>query len=95
MKGTFVSVWDGGTEISTPATVDPQTGEITSESIEATDVEILEREYFESNEFWNQGEEFEVCPVCHEYLTKVVMKEGIGKTLYEERVCMNPDCENQ
>lgn len=95
MKGTFVSVWDGGQEIRTPAVLDTETGEVTAESVEADDVEMLDREYFESSEHENSGEEFEVCPECHEYITKVVMKEGVGKTLYEARVCSNPDCLNQ
>lgn len=95
MKGTFVSVWDGGTEIRTPAELDEQTGEVTTESVEAGNVEILDREYFESSEFFNSGEEFEICPECHTFITKVVMKEGIGKTLYEARVCSDPNCDNQ
>lgn len=95
MKGTFVSVWDGGIEIRTPAELDEATGEVTTESVEPGDVETLDREYFESSEFVNAGEEYEVCPDCHEYILKVVMKEGEGKTLYEAQVCSNPDCENQ
>jgi hypothetical protein len=95
MKGTFVSVWDNGVEIRTNAVLNTETGEVIAESVEADDVEILDREFFESDEPFNSGEEFEVCPECHEYITKVVVKEGIGKTLYEARVCSNPDCENQ
>jgi hypothetical protein len=95
MKGTFVSIWDGDTEIRTPAILDEQTGEITTESVDAPEVETLDREYFESSEIQNAGEEIEVCPICHEYALKTVVKEGIGKTLYEDNVCCNPDCENQ
>jgi hypothetical protein len=94
MKGTFVSIWDNGS-IRTPAELDEQTGEITTESVDADGMEHLMEEWFESSEFANAGEEFDVCPVCHEYILKVVMKEGVGKTLYEEQVCSNPDCENQ
>lgn len=94
MKGIFVSVWDGGTEIRTDAILNEETGEVTTKSVEADDVDSLDREYFESSEFHNSGEEFEICPECHEYILKVVMKEGIGKTLYEEKVCSNLDCCN-
>ncbi len=95
MKGTFVSVWDGGTEIRTNAELDEQTGEVTTETTEAGNIEVLDREYFESSEFFNNGEEFEICPECHTFITKVVMKEGEGKTLYEARVCSDPNCDNQ
>ena len=95
MKGTFISVWDNGSEIHTNAVLNTETGEVIADSVEAGNVENLSTEYFQSNEFFNAGEEFEVCPECHEYILKVVMKEGVGKTLYEDKVCSNPDCENQ
>ena len=95
MKGTFVSVWDGGTEIRTPAELNTETGEVTTESTDAGNVEVLDREYFESTEFFNAGEEFEICPDCHTHILKLVMKEGIGHTLHEELVCTDPDCDNQ
>jgi len=89
MKGTFISIWDGGNLISTPAILNTQTGKITTESVDA-DVEILDREYFESQEFFNSGEEFEICPECHEYILKLVIKEG-----NEALICSNPECKNQ
>ena len=95
MKGTFVSVWDDGTEIRTPATLDTETGEVDAETADIENLDILQREYFESDESFNSGEEYDICPECHEYILKTVMKEGIGSTLYEDRVCSNPDCENQ
>lgn len=97
MKGEFVSIWDGDVEIRTSAELDESTGEITTESVDVDDLDldILDREYFESTEFSNAGEEFEVCSECHNYITKVVMKEGVGKTLYEARICSDPDCDNQ
>jgi uncharacterized protein with PIN domain len=95
MKGTFTSVWDNGEEITTPAELDETTGEVTTDSVDVDDsFDVLDREFFTSTEFKNAGEEFEVCPECHQYITKVVMKEGVGKTLYEALVCSNPDCEN-
>jgi hypothetical protein len=90
MKGTFVSIWDNGS-IQTPAELDEKTGEISTESVDADGMEHLMEEWFEDEE----GEEIEVCPICHEYALKTVVKEGIGKTLYEDKVCCNPDCENQ
>jgi len=91
MKGTFVSVWDDGTEIRTPAILDETSGSVDAETADVENLDILEREYFESSD----GEEYEICPECHEYILKTVMKDGIGSTLYEALVCSNPDCENQ
>ena len=89
MKGTFISIWDGGQEIRTPAILNSKTGEITTKPVDA-DVEHLDREYFESSEFFNSGEEFEICPECHGFILKLVIKEG-----NEALVCSNPECENQ
>lgn len=95
MKGTFVSIWDNGS-VRTPATLDTETGEVTTNSVEADDnLGTLMEEWFESNESFNAGEEYEICPECHEYILKTVMKDGIGSTLYEARVCSDSDCENQ
>ena len=90
LKGKFTSVWDGGTEITTPAELNTETGEVSTESVDA----VLDREFFTSDEFHNAGEEFEVCPECHEYILKTVMKEEVGKT-YEALVCSDPNCDNQ
>ena len=89
-KGKFTSIWDEGT-VTTPATLDEATGEITTDSVDVKGMEHLIEEYFEDEE----GEEYDVCPECHEYILKVVMKEGVGKSLYEAQVCSNPDCDNQ
>jgi hypothetical protein len=91
MKGTFVSVWDGGSEIRTNAVLNTETGEVIAESVDAGDVENLDREYFQSNE----DDEYEICPECHEFILKTVIDEGIGKSLFERQVCSNPDCCNQ
>lgn len=91
IKGKFVSIWDGGTEIVTNAELNECTGEVISDSVDVSNVEILDQEYFEDE----NGNEYEVCPDCHSFILKTVMKEGIGKTLYEAKVCSNPDCENQ
>jgi hypothetical protein len=70
-----------------------KTGEITNTPIDISNVENLETEFFESSEFYNSGEEFAVCPNCHKFILKVIIEEGIGKHLFEKKVCMNPDCE--
>lgn len=89
IKGKFVSEWDYGT-VETAGTLDMKTGEITTESVEAKDG-VLEREYFEGQD----GEEYEVCSTCHEFIMKTEINEGVGKQLHEDRVCSNPDCESR
>ena len=88
-KGTFTSVWDNDVEISTPAELDTETGEVSAESVDAGDVDILEEEYFTDED----GEEYEVCPECHEYIIVTSMEDGIGHTLNEVKRCKNPDCD--
>jgi hypothetical protein len=91
MKGTFVSIWDEGS-LRTPAELNEATGEVTTNSVDAEGMEHLIEEWFEDGE---TGDEYEICPDCHEYILKTVMKEGVGKHLYEAQVCSNPDCDNQ
>jgi hypothetical protein len=92
LKGSFVSVWDDGSVISTEATLNPATGEVTTTPIEGDiDHGSLEREYFESE----GGLKYEVCPTCHEYLLKrSVNPDQVGKGLSEVKTCFNPDCES-
>ena len=46
MKAIYTSVWDGNEEIETVADYDPATGKVFNiESVEAPNVDILEREY--------------------------------------------------
>jgi hypothetical protein len=48
MKVNYVSVWDGNTIISTSCDYDPATKNVTNiETVEAGDLDILEREYIE------------------------------------------------
>lgn len=89
IKGIFTSVWDGGNEIHTNGTLDTTTGQIETEQTDVN-VDVLEEEYFTDE----NGNVHEVCPVCHEYTTKVVVIEGIGKQLTDHRVCNDPDCDN-
>jgi len=89
-KGTFTSVWDGGFEVTTPAELNEETGEITAESVDPGDVDVLDREYFtDENE-----NEYTVCPECHCFIMKTVMVDGIGSCYDEKEVCSDPDCEN-
>lgn len=46
MKATYISVWDGGVEISTSCEFDPETKNITDiKSADVNGLEVLEREY--------------------------------------------------
>ena len=92
-KGTFVSVWNDGSSIETEATLNAQTGEVTAaQSDDTGDHGSLEREYFEDK----TGEQYKVCPTCHEYILKSAMDpDPVGKGLSEEEVCSNPDCDSR
>ena len=89
IKGKFVSIWDGGINIETIAFINEKTGEIFTESVEVDEVEILDDEYFEDE----NGNTYEVCPVCHSFIVKIEMKEDEDKNLYESNVCSNLSCE--
>jgi hypothetical protein len=88
MKGTFVSIWDNGS-IRTPAELNEETGEIQTTSVDADGMEHLMEEWFEDED----GEEFEVCPVCHEYILHTCMEDGIAHNLDEVKRCKNRDCD--
>jgi len=89
IKGTFVSIWDNGS-VRTPATLDLETGEVSTDSVEADDnLGTLMEEWFEDSE----GDEHEICPECHEYILHTCMEPGIGHNLDELKRCKNPDCE--
>lgn len=46
MKATYVSVWDGGTEVATSCNFDPQTKNITDvEMVDGDGLDALEREF--------------------------------------------------
>jgi hypothetical protein len=89
LKGTFTSIWDTDVEITTPAELDTETGEVSAESVDAGDVDILEEEYFTDE----QGNQYPVCPECHEYILVTSMEDGIGHNLDEVKRCKNPDCD--
>ena len=89
-KGTFVSVWDGGIEISTPAELNVRTGEVVADSVNVDGLDTLEEEKFVDE----NGKEYEICGCCHTYIRKTVMTPGIGKTLNELKVCSDFYCEH-
>lgn len=89
-KGTFISVWDDGIEISTKATLDEKTGEIETDSIDVNGLEVLTEEKFVDKD----GNESEICSNCHCHITKKIMIEGIGKQLNEITVCSDFYCDN-
>jgi len=88
-KGNFRSVWDEGIVI-TPATLDTDTGYVETESMDANGFEHLIDEHFEDED----GDEHEVCDVCHEYILKTAMVDGIGSCLDEVEVCSNSNCDS-
>lgn len=90
LKGSFISVWEEGT-VQTEGTLNLDTGEVTCKSVNTPDLGCLQREYFEDKD----GNEYEVCKECHEYILKTIMLPdpvGIGIAEYEE--CSNPDCDS-
>lgn len=89
IKGSFVSVWEQGT-VQTEGTLDTSDGEVTAKSVDIDDLGSLEREYFEDKD----GNEYEICTTCHNYILKTEMNPGTGHDLNEEQVCSNPDCES-
>jgi len=89
IKCTFTSEWDDGSVVTTPCIYDPKDGEVTPEvSKGRTPTGSLEREYIT----FPDGEEKEVCNVCHGYVMKTEMNPGIGHDLNEEQVCSDPEC---
>lgn len=90
IKGTFTSFWAEG-EIETSARLFPDGSLDIETSEDGDDFEHLEREKFEDE----NGNEYPVCQFCHNHIMKMVMVPGVGKTLHEEMVCTNPDCENR
>jgi hypothetical protein len=91
LKGSFVSVWEQGI-VQTEGTLNTDTGEVTCNSVESENLGSLEREYFEDKD----GNEYEVCPTCHEYILKTTIDpDQVGKGLSETKVCFNPDCDSR
>ena len=93
-KGTFTSVWDGGNEIITNAELDEETGKVIAESVDVDDLDLeyLDKEYFTDEE----GNEYSICPDCHEYVMreKCFEGEGNGNDYDGQQICSNPYCES-
>lgn len=87
IKGTFISIWEEGM-LETPATLDLNTGEVITCSVNTQGLEHLVEELFEDE----NGDEHEVCPECHEYIMHTYMEPGIGHNLDEVKRCRNTDC---
>ena len=64
IKGEFVSLWDSGNEVRTPAILCLATGVISTESVDVEGLDIFEGEYFEKKD----GSRLEVCEDCHNHL---------------------------
>ena len=90
-KGTFTSVWDSAI-INTPAEVNEETGEISTNSVETGDNGSLIEEFFEDEE----GDQLEVCPDCHGFVLreKCIEGEGNGNDYDGELICSNPYCDS-
>lgn len=96
--GLFTSVWDGGTEITTTATLDTETGHIVAEQTDENieDLDCLDSEKFVDDE----GNKYVVCPDCHEHILKekdITDVDDDGNELPEIAgviICSDPCCES-
>ena len=98
LKGLFTSIWDGGTEITTVATLDEETGFL---DIEQTDEDIEELNNLDSETFTDtEGNVHEVCPDCHCHVLKekdITDTDDEGNELPEIAgviICSDPYCES-
>lgn len=90
IKGNFQSVWDNGS-VTTRATLNIKTGELSTEIIDAGELGSLIEECFTSD----NGDEYQVCMECHEYILKGKMfNDQVGDGLHEKMICANPHCDS-
>lgn len=90
LNGFFTSFWSDMPEIVTDATLNTETGEVTAESVDVgKEYDNLDSEIFTDD----NGNDYDVCPECHEYILVTSMEDGIGHNLNEVRRCKNPDCD--
>jgi hypothetical protein len=75
LKGTFTSIWDEGI-VTTNCTLDMDTGELTSETIDVPDLGSLVSGRF----LGKDGSEHGVCTECHKYI------------LIGNEFCTDPKC---
>jgi len=83
-------MWDDGSVVVTPATYDPETGEVTAESADVDPEGCLEREFITLKD----EEEIEVCPDCHSYTMKTVVGDRADLSYGEMQVCRDSDCDS-
>ena len=88
LSGDFCSYWEEGVVV-TDAVLNLETGEVTAKTKDVPDMGSLKKEEFVALD----DTTYPVCPVCHEYILRTVMKEGVGKTLAEVDECSNKDCD--
>jgi hypothetical protein len=90
ITGNFTSVWDNGS-ITTPASLNPETGELKIRSVEVDDsFDSLVCEHFESSD----GELYDVCDCCHTYILRETTEKLEDGTEVATERCTDPDCEN-
>lgn len=81
VKGQFVSIWDFGI-ISTNCTLNSKTGKLDPVIVGVKDsLGSLIEEDFEDRD----GRRYNVCSVCHEYITDQMLKHDR---------CLNKECES-
>jgi hypothetical protein len=98
ITGLFTSTWDGGTEITTAATLDTETGYL---DIDCTDEGIEDLESLDSERFVDcEGIHYDVCPDCHMHILKekdITDTDEHGNELPEIAgviICSDPYCES-
>jgi hypothetical protein len=93
IKCQFVSVWDGETELRSPAIYDNVSGQVeVLKTHEVIGPGVLDAEYIELED----GDNIKVCKTCHEFVMKeCVIADKVGKGLHEEDYCRNPMCESR
>ena len=90
IKGKFYSNWDDNVVFETDATLNEDTGEIETISVEADNVENLNYEKFVSED----EQEYDICFCCHRYIVKTIVIDTDGTNLEEAEICMDPSCSN-
>lgn len=98
LKGTFTSSWDFGTEISTFATLDTETGLVEAEQ---ADVDVEDLYNLDSETFTDtKGNVHQVCMDCHSHVLKekdITDTDKDGNELPEIAgviICSDPYCES-
>ena len=91
LKTTFTSKWDDGSVVKTPCEYNPETGEVTAESVDFEPDAALVQEYISLPD----EDEIPVCTTCHEYTMRVVVGDRADESYGEYLECRNPDCDGE